>query len=175
MLKTTGMVDIASSCLISIHPLFVITRTSVCLGWQHAQFLKKQTHYSLSPMQLLWGQGWGEGRVRLLGDLLGSLLSSYWKVLFSWYLCCSLSLLPPLPPSPSFCLKQGWEAGCRAPALTRMWILVKQKDRGNLSTWWHYGACIQPQVLTRVRNLYLIKPFVVSFLFHAGKTIPICY
>lgn len=77
------MVDIASSCLISIHPLFVITRTSLCLGWQHAQFLKKQTHYSLSPMQLLWGQGWGEGRVRLFGDLLGSLLSSYWKVLFS--------------------------------------------------------------------------------------------
>lgn len=147
-------------------------------------FLKKQTHYSLSPMQLRWGQGWGCGAgglwpVRLLGNLQGSLLGSHWKVLLSWYLCCAFSLLsPPLPP-PSFYLKQGWEAGGRAPALTHetesMCGVWWSKETGSLSTWWHCGASIQSRAPTRERDLYLIKPSQSAFCSMQANTIPNCY
>lgn len=135
-------------------------------------------------MQLRWGQGWGCGAgglwpVRLLGNLQGSLLGSHWKVLLSWYLCCAFSLLsPPLPP-PSFYLKQGWEAGGRAPALTHetesMCGVWWSKETGSLSTWWHCGASIQSRAPTRERDLYLIKPSQSAFCSMQANTIPNCY
>lgn len=87
-------------------------------GTMPSFFFKKNKHITvLSPMSLGGGQRWGKAgafwSVRL-HVLLGSLLGSHWKVLFSCYLCC---LLPPLHLSSPFCLKQGWEAWGRAPVL----------------------------------------------------------